>query len=177
MKCLTDDESKQWFARKGIQLDSSGNLLRPVGNSDLMTTVPKNANSLSFFSSRLSEWFSPNFSGIMWLADWQTFPCQMIPFLKMWPLHGEAKSLAEAPGCVFENSTEEETAAMAGLIFLALSYQWSVYIVADDADRYIYLGDEYIIFSSKEEETLKEATSLTHDYQLKVIQSNREAWV
>jgi hypothetical protein len=96
--------------------------------------------------------------------------------LKIWSLRGESKSLAEAPGCVFENSTEEEMATMAGLIFLLLSYQWSAYIVAENKEEYIYLGDEYIVFSCKEVERLQEAKSLTQDYQLKVIQNNREAW-
>jgi hypothetical protein len=170
MKCLTYNESKDWLASIDVQIDGNRNLLLPMRPENVMTTMPKRAKALSFFSARLADWFPVDCNRLFWLSNWETYPPdQFIIFGKIRLGCGESRAPIEAPGHLFESSTEEENAIMAGLIFLITAFNWEAYIVAENRKDYIFLGDEYVVFSSANVERLKQASEVIADFKLEVI--------
>lgn len=176
MKCLSSEESRDWLASTNVQIDGNNNLLLPKRPGEIMATMPKRVDNLIYFSARLTDWFPNSFSRIIWLSDWQTFPFQLIPFEKIRLGCGETRPLVDAPGHLFEGPAEEESAIMAGLIFLVMAYNWSAYVVVKNCMDYVYLGDEYIIFSSADKKKMEEASKLINDYKLEVITDIKNAW-
>jgi hypothetical protein len=177
MKGLTYSESQKWFGSIGIQIDGNMRLLSlPVRPGNIITTMPKKALKLNYFSDRLADWLPHGVSRIIWLSDWQPRPFQLVPFTKMRLGCGESRGLDEAPGHLFESSTEGEVAIIAGLLFLIMAFNWSAFFVAEKIGDYIYCGDEYIIFSSANREKMEEASRLISDYKLEIITDIKEAW-
>jgi hypothetical protein len=160
----------------GVKINEAGHLDLPVRPSSIMVTMPKTAPKLLFFSARLTEWLQGDSPRLLLLSDWNTFDFQVVPFTKMRIGCGETRTLAEAPGHLFDTLGEEEAAVMSGLIFSILAFDWYAYAVGRNRVDFIYLGDEYLIFSSVEQKKLDEARELIETYNLNVIQSNREAW-
>lgn len=177
MKCLTYGESQKWLAAIDVQIDGNRNLLLPIRPENVMTTMPQKAFALNFFSARLTDWFTPNSSRMIWLSNWETYPSdQFILFQKFRLGCGETRTPIEAPGHLFENSTEEENAIFTAFVFFVMAFNWQAYIVAKNHNDYIYLGDEYIVFSSTDEEKLKQVSELRSNWKLEIIKEIKEAW-
>jgi hypothetical protein len=177
MKCLTYDESQKWLGSMGVRIDGNRNLLLPIRPENVMTTMPKRALALSSFSTRLTDWFPADCGRLLWLSSWETYPPdQFIIFGKIRLGCGESRTPIEAPGHLFESSTEEGNAVMAGLIFLITAFNWEAYIVAANHNDYIFLGDEHIVFSSANKTKMEEASKLISDYKLEVITDIKNAW-
>ena len=177
MKCLTYDESQKWLASMGVRIDENRNLWFSKEQEKIMSTMPKRALTLNFFSARLTDWLPVDFSRMLWLSSWETYPPdQFILFGKTRLGCGESRTPIEAPGHLFESSTEEEKAIMTGLIFLIMAFNWEGYIVAKNHNDYIYLGDEHIVFSSADGNKMAEASKLITDHKLEIIKDVKEAW-
>jgi hypothetical protein len=141
-----------------------------------MTTTPKGARALSWLSARLTEWLPSDSTRMIWLSNWETFPNQLIPFMRLRLGCGESRPPIEAPGHLFELSTEEENAVLAGYLFFVMAFNWEAYIVAQKSKDYIYLGDEHFVFSSADSGKMGQVSNLMSDFELKIIKDIREAW-
>ena len=65
---------------------------------------------------------------------------------------------------------------MAGLIFLVMSFNWEGYLMSENDDEFLYIGDQHLVFSSADACRMKEAADLVSTFQLKIIKDIREAW-
>ncbi len=177
MKCLTYEESKIWLASLNIQINGLRYLVLPIGHDtkNVMATLPK-GNNIGFFAARLADWLSPDSNRMVWITTSNSFDFQMTLFDKIRLGCGESRTLADAPGHLFEGMSEEETALVSGLMFFMIAFDWWGFFVAENCTDYIYLGDEYMIFYSDNDEKIKGATDLINECKLQVIQNNREAW-
>ncbi|HEX3624144.1 MAG TPA: hypothetical protein VH280_01835 [Verrucomicrobiae bacterium] len=176
MKCLTTQESENWLSSINVHIDGTNNLLLSKRPGELMSTMPKRADNLIYFSARLTDLLPGDSSRIIWLSDWNNFPFQVIPFEKIRAGCGESRPIFDAQGHLFESATEEENGILAGLIFLIMAFNWSAYVVVRESADYVYLGDEYIIFSSSNGKQTEEASKLMKDFKLELITDVKDAW-
>jgi hypothetical protein len=51
---------------------------------------------------------------------------------------------------------------------LVVNFNWQAYLIASNETSHVYLGDEFISFSSKDEKKLKEVFELAKSYKLEV---------
>jgi hypothetical protein len=177
MKCLTFEESQNWFSSSGVRIDENRNLRFRREHERIMTTMPKGASALSHLSTRLADWIAGDAGRILWLSNWETYPAErLIQFETMRLGCGEPRHIIDSPGHLFEQSTEQENAVLAGLIFLIMTFNWEGYIVPQNQDEFVYLGDEYIVFSSGTTAKFKEVTDIVSTFHLKLIEEVMEAW-
>lgn len=177
MKCLTYSESKDWLASIGVQIDGNRDIMYPIRPKNLMTTMPKSTLKLMGFSAQLAKWSSCNVSRMLWLSNWETHPPYKFSFFKQIRLGlGESRTPIEAPGHFFENSSEEEEATIIGLMFVIMAFNWECYVVSGANGDYVYLGDQFIVFSSADDDKLKETSKLIVDFNLEVITDIKNAW-
>lgn len=178
MKCLTFKEAEDWFLSKGIAIDVHRNLVFPVVLEKIMTTMPKEVAKLSRLASALGVWVSHDAPKCLWISNWGTEPMeQIIQFETMRHGCAESRHLIEAPGHVFELITDREEAVLAGLLFLISSFNWEGYLVSEKLGEFVYLGDEHIVFSSRDPEKMHLAADIVRRFDLKIIQDIRQAWI
>jgi hypothetical protein len=195
MKCLTLSEFQGWAGSFDVCVDGNRNLLFPKELTQVMSVLPQSASQLFAFSTSLLSWLPPNVERALYLSNWETYPPdQMVVIKKLRLGCGEARHVIDAPVHLFEglpvgnryeideparlidNQTIQESAAMAGLIFLAMTFSWQGYILAKNCNDHVYLGDEFIAFKSDDHEKLRAAHKLLAAFKLKVIQDAKEAW-
>ena len=73
-------------------------------------------------------------------------------------------------------ATEQENAVLAGLMFLIMTFNWEGYLVPQNRDEFVYLGDEHIVFSSADAGKMKDVEGFVSTFHLEVINDIREAW-
>jgi hypothetical protein len=177
MKCFTYDESQKWLASMHVRIDENRNLWFSSEQEKIMTTMPRGAAALNRLSAELAQWLSCHSSRMLWLSNWQTDPAHpLILFEKIRIGCGELRHIIEAPGHLFEESNENESAILTGLMFLIMAFDWEAYVVTQNHGEFVYLGDEHIVYSSADGEKMKEVSSLNATFGLKKIEDIREAW-
>ncbi len=177
MKCLTFGESEQWLLSSGVRLDEHRNLQFSREHERIMVTMPRSASPLVYLSSQLARWVSADVGRFLWLSHWQTYPPdQLVQFETMRLGCGETRRIIDSPGHLFEHSGEESNAILAGLIFLIMAFNWEAYITAHGRDEFFYLGDEHIVFSSRDPLKVKTVAELMSAFHLRRISNIREAW-
>jgi hypothetical protein len=195
MKCLTLSEFQRWAGSFNVRIDGDRNLLFPEKLTQIMSVLPQKASALFAFSISLVDWLPPNIEHALYLSNWETYPPdQMVIIEKLRLGCGETRHVIDAPAHLFEglpvgnryeideparlidNQTIQESATMAGLIFLALTFSWQGYLLAKNCNDHIYLGDEFMVFYSDSDEKIRVTHELLAAFKLKVIQNAKEAW-
>ncbi|MGA2051902.1 MAG: hypothetical protein ABSH19_01185 [Opitutales bacterium] len=192
---MTLSEFQEWTGYFNLRVESNRDLLFPKELTKIMSVFPKNTGKLFAFSTSLVDWLPRNIERAMYLSSWETYPPDQMVIMKKFRLGcGESRNVIDAPAHLFEsqpignrydmdeparlgeNRIVQESAEMAGLIFLAITFQWQGYILAKNCLDHIYLGDEFIVFHSDDSEKLKVTHELLAAYKLKVIQDAKAAW-
>jgi hypothetical protein len=175
MKCLTDSESEQWLLSASMTIEPHSKLRPQWPFTTLMTDVPRCLN-LSGFASRAAGWISDRAERMLWISNWNTDPPEGLSLFEAsrrgW---GENRSLFEAPGHIFNNSPDDSI-ILASYCCLILAFNWEGFVVAAKDREFIYLGDEYVVFSSSQSEKMNEVTALRTAFHLKEITSGTQAW-
>jgi hypothetical protein len=119
VKCLTQVESKNWFAAKGIQIDEYRNLVFSKKHKQVILTLPRNALALDYFSAQLTHWISTPQNRMLWLSNWETDPPDQIVLFETLRLGcGESRPAIEVPGHLFDDATEQQAAILTALSFI-----------------------------------------------------------
>ncbi len=186
MKCLTPPKFREWVGSLNAHVESNRNIVFAKKFANIMSGLPQQASSLFAFSTALIEWLPPNIERAFYLSDWPLYtPEQMIVFNQLRSFCGESRHLIDAPAHLFDGRSLpdgydiediprltadpvlQECAVMAGLIFLALTFQWQGYILAKDDSGHVYLGDEFIAFFASGDERLEQTRELLTRFKLK----------
>jgi hypothetical protein len=186
MICLTPPEFQEWASSFNVRVESNRNLVFAKEFAKVMSGLPEKASSLFAFSTALVEWLPPNIERAFYLSDWPLYtPEQMIVFNKLRLVCGESRHLIDAPAHLFDGRSLldrydtddiprltadpvlQECTVMAGLIFLAMTFQWQGYILAKDDSAHVYLGDEFIVFFTNGDERLGHTRELLNRFKLK----------
>jgi hypothetical protein len=187
MKCLTLHEFDQWGTTFGFCVEHPRNLQFAKELKQVTCSPPPEPDRLFGFATRLVEWLPQNVERVFYLSDWPLYtPEEMIFFMKIRMASGESRDPMDSPAHWFDgqsvpdryesddipsltaNPVLQECAVMAGLIFLALTFQWQGYIIAKDCSDHIYLGDASITFFQDNAEEAANTRKLLSDFNLKV---------
>ncbi len=179
MKCMAYGDCKEWLDMAGIEVSKNRSLLyenpqdKPV--SIIIADLPKVALQLGSFSSSLVRWLPNNFTRMLWLDDWNTYPAyKMATFKKIRQAYHEARDIIDAPGHLFEPFDgdddafyeHEESGVLCGLVFMVLSFDWRGYIISKDCADHIILADETVVFYSDNDIRFNQAISLAERFGL-----------
>jgi hypothetical protein len=181
MKSLSAVECQEWFSRFGVTI---------IGNHDLsfdndvkgdrrtaLGEVPKDPVRLAYFAAALISWLPRGRERMLWLKNWHTYPSDHMTFFEIVRAGcGEARHIKQAPGHIFESTAyddyerrtrrdEEEEAIMSGLVVLIMCFDWETYLLAQNCDDYVYVGDNHVLFSSKNQRRIDEASELMRRFQ------------
>lgn len=178
MKCLTHEESKSWLAQLSISIDPNRNLVFPSEQSDqLMMTMPKSAPASNWFSAELCDWVVGTGDCMLWLSNWDTNPPYPSNFFEqIRKISGEVRHLIESPGHIFDPASEGERDILKGSMFLVMAFRWEGYVVSQDYNQFVYLGDQCVVCSSSNPEKMKQIPSILTTFGLRAIENIREAW-
>lgn len=189
MKSLTAVESKKWLESFGIEvlgdLDSNMNNLplRFQGEADvqrqkIFCLIPAESGQAEAFAAQILEWLPPGRERLLLLTHWITLPDRGVPLFEFirrgW---GEHRSLSDAPGFVFggggsayvgeeQEPPDIESVVLSGLVFLSLCYTWEGYIASVNCHDVIFLGDDFVQFSSTDAARIDEAKSIMEMFKL-----------
>jgi hypothetical protein len=184
MKCLTYVESEEWLAASAVKITEHRQLAFPTekrkARRTLIVSLPKEPLRIGLFSDQLMDWLPNGCGRMLWLSTWRTYPPnQPILFKTVRRGCGESRHIIDAPGHLFELSAYngyenrtprdvQENAILAGFVLLMICFDWEGYIVTQNHDDYILLGDAYIEFFSTSGEKVKEASSLAEKFHLEL---------
>jgi hypothetical protein len=60
-------------------------------------------------------------------------------------------------------------------MFVIMAFNWECYVVTGNGD-YLYLGDQFIVFSTVVDEKFEETSKLITDFDLEIIKDITDAW-
>jgi len=189
MKCLTLVECQQRLAPSGVSISEHGYFIFPKRQGSapyvIKTDLPIGASKLMWFFSALVDWLPNGCNRMLWLSKWLTYPPdQVVVFEKLRRGCGELRHIVEAPGHLFVSSTYEnyegksdcdveEDGILAAMLLLMVSFDWEGYLVADNSDDRILIGDEYLEFCSVDILRIQRIIKIAKSYKLK-YESNLE---
>lgn len=177
MKWLTYSESQAWLSSTQIRIDSNNSLTLTRRGGDIMVALPNKPTPLLYLAAQLASWFEWDYETLIWFSNWadQT-PEQLAIFNKMRLGCGEGRALEDSPGYVFNINDIKEREITGGIIFLVLVFNWECYIVSQSKEDYIYIGDQYILFSTRNEKKKTATIELARRFKLRLINDAKEAW-
>ncbi len=176
MKFLTWDESQQWLIPKGVVIDRMGCLNFPAEAPQIMSTQPNDARGLGYDAYKIAKWLPAESQCLFWITNWGASVCMDNLMSKVRIGCGESRTLGEVRGHLFEMAEESDLDMLAGFVFMIISFSWQAYIVSADGRHHIYLGDQFMTFSSPDEKKMDAAKDLVAELELKIIQTAGEAW-
>ena len=90
---------------------------------------------------------------------------------------GERRHIIDAPGLLIESddgpkcqefSESPNTPTFVGFALLVVIFDWQAYLIAKNETSHVYLGDEFISFSTADDSKLAEVLALAHRFELKI---------
>ena len=176
MKFLTWDETQQWLAPQGVVIDGMGFLNFPVKAPSIMSTQPNEARGLGYDAYQIAKWLPAESECLFWITRLGDSICTENLMSKVRIGCGESRHIGAVGGHLFEIEKESELDMLAGFIFLIISSCWYAYIVSADGRHHIFLGDQFMEFSSPDEGKINAAKVLVAELKLRIIQKISEAW-
>lgn len=175
MKCLTEEELHILLEKQSASLIDNRQISFAKSNQHLMVSMPEKTIPLNYFSVCLVDWFSESAEGVIYLSGWGQSGVShpTILFEKLRSAYRETRPIIEAPAHLFDLSNQQEKAVMAGMIFLVMANDWDAYCFARSKNDYVYMGDEFVLFSTDNSDKIKEALETTQGFNLR----RRERWV
>jgi hypothetical protein len=182
MRFLSQEESMEWLKTFDVTVDPTRRLhfrdsVR-TATQNLVMKFPDKPLQLTYFLERVADWLPRRRERFLWMSNWATYPPHPLQFFETVRSGcGERRHIIDAPGLLIESddgpqdqefSEAPNTSTFVGFVLLVVNFNWQAYLIASNETSHVYLGDEFISFSSKDEKKLKEVFELAKSYKLEV---------
>jgi hypothetical protein len=171
MIILSRDECEKWFAKRDIYLGGpSSTVAADNYPNHISFAMPSDAGRLNALSTQFPELSGIN-AGILWITNFGVFPsCQNLPlFYGYRNSLNELRSLADAPGHVFERHERDE---FCSILNMCVIFFWDFLIADTDATCLVSVShDEHCTLCAREGLQLDDIISNLREFGLEIIEA------
>lgn len=168
-----------------VTLNQNRTLRFPESGSTAARTIlmnfPDKPLKLTYFLERVVDWLPRGRERFLMISNWNTYPPHPLAFFETVRSGcGERRHIIDAPGLLIESddgakcqefSESPNTPTFVGFALLVVNFDWQAYLIAKNETSHVYLGDEFISFSTADDSKLAEVFALAHRFELKMRES------
>jgi hypothetical protein len=150
MKTLSNEQARLWCEQRGVSVTERGWLyFDPHDRRSITMGLPKEPHQLVYLTSLfVSRNESTPFKGaLLWIREWGVWNrlVEIVGFRiteTMRHAHGEAKSVREAPACVFDNP---DLVDLQVCLLQPLLVGWDAFMVPENADYIVAVSHDSLV--------------------------------
>ena len=154
---------------------------RHIAARTIWMNFPDKPLKLTHFLERMIDWLPRGRERFLIISNWNTYPPHPLAFFETVRLGcGERRHIIDAPGLLIESddgakcqefSESPNTSTLVGFALLVVNFDWQAYLIAKNETSHVYLGDEFISFSTADDSKLAEVFALAARFELKTRES------
>jgi hypothetical protein len=182
MRFLSPDETKEWLMSFNVSVSHDATLRFPescnTATQTILVNLPDRPLKLTYLLERVVDWLPRGRERLLMMSHWNTFPPHPLVFFETARQGcGERRHVIDAPGLLIESddgpkcqefSESPNTATFVGFALLVVNFDWRAYLISKNETSHIYLGDEFISFSTADNNKAAEAFELARRFDLKL---------
>lgn len=158
----------EWLETNGFRV--SPELRPPVaqGKCKVDFQIPVEARTQRLLARDLTSWLGNYGAVLFWLADWRFAKADELAIAGgLRAAQGERRSLADAPGQLFEFSEKDHLAAWLGL---TMSFGWeaSLCLIPQQLETLSITREEFICVAANETDRIAEARKFALRYEMDI---------
>ncbi|GEM_PF-6728685 len=169
MKWLKYTQCESWLAPIRINPETRA-LTLPQRTSDVNLRLPRDPVQISYLAADLVEWFGFDSELLLWLTHWVVGVPGHIALMNMIRCGaGEMADIVDSPGAIIDKASRNDVDMTSGLLLLFITFNWECYLLGDQKEEYIYIGDGYLVLSTPERKKADATLQLASKYNLERI--------
>ena len=143
MNRLTTNECAKWLTKRGGRVAPDGKpALDELGSLGIRFDIPSEGRSQVVLADSLGRGVAAS-GALLWVTDWQIYTTQeMDIFGRVHSPSGQPRPLIEAPGLLFDDSSDRAGVELSVSAFLMMAFNWEGVLFSQNLGCQIWFADE-----------------------------------